>query len=59
MGPPIWESSDYNMYMIQKYSTSNEERNNFQVSISPFAINNIHEVTLSQIQVSSENFNQS
>ena len=59
MGPPIWEFSDLNIYMIQKYSTSNEERNNFQVSISPFVINNIHEVTLCQIQVSSENFNQS
>ena len=59
MGPPIWEFSDFNIYMIQKHSTSNEERNNFQVSISPFVINNIHEVILCQIQVSSENFNQS
>ena len=45
--------------MIQNYATSNEERNNFQVSISPFDINNIHEATLCQIQVSSENSNQS
>ena len=45
--------------MIQNYSTRNEERNNIQVSISPFDINNIHKATLWQIQVSSENFNQS
>ena len=45
--------------MIQNYFTSNEERNNFQVSISPFDINNILEATLCKIQVSSENFNQS
>ena len=45
--------------MIQKYATYNEERNNSQVSISSFDINNIHEATLCQVQVSSENFNQS
>ena len=57
MGLPIWEFSDKKIYMIQKHSTNNEERNNFKVSISSFVINNIHEVTLCQIQVSSENFN--
>ena len=45
--------------MIQNYATNNEERNKFQFSISSFDINNIHEATLCQIQVSSENFNQS
>ena len=45
--------------MIRKYAINNEERNNFQVSISSFDINDIHEATLSQIQVSSQNFNQS
>ena len=45
--------------MIQNYATNNEERNNLQVSISSFDINNIHEATLCQIQVSSKNFNQS
>ena len=45
--------------MVQNYATNNEERNNFQVPISPFDINNIHEATLCQIQVSSENSNQS
>ena len=45
--------------MIKHYSTNNEEGNNSQISISPFDINNIHEATLCQIQVSSENFNQS
>ena len=45
--------------MFQNYATNNEERNNFLVSISSFDINNIHEATLFQIQVSSKNFNQS
>ena len=45
--------------MIHNYLTNNEEGNNSQISISPFDISNIHEATLCQIQVSSENFNQS
>ena len=45
--------------MIHNYSTGNEERNNFQISLSSFDINSIHEATLCQVQVSSENFNQS
>ena len=44
--------------MIHNYPTNNEEGNNSKISISSFDINNIHEATLCQIQVSSKNFNQ-